>query len=553
LLALPWVILRFDTSWLFAYADSPIGFIDPWVYFGYFLDFAQHLRTFPGAYFSSRFSWIIPGALAYQLFRPLTAAYVLHVGFYWIALTSLYLVLKHTVSRRAALLSALLMGCHTYFLWAIGWDYVDGAAGAYMLLTLLALTYASKSENPRRWLLASGAALGLAIYCQLFLVTFTPLLPLYYSVARRKSADLRAGLKPFLQGFAALTLLFAIVGLVVNRRPVFFLTSLGTAGKLVVHGNPWKQSAHSWLTTATWLVIPAITLVGAVLILARRKTAPTGGSLAHFWQLYFVLSVAALLFWQMLGQPIFQLYYYVSLLMPAMFLALGGQLAAPLKRLSRWHYGLLCAAAAVVAFSPYVLPSTSALLAYIQAHALVVPPVLGIASTTLLFANARYTRALAVLLLCAAFAMLNATTGPRTWAVHGGRLDPASQKGAFLAVADSVHAVQEIDPKARLYFWYNAEEQLGHLHRSVASAYLWARRLVSESFPALESKSPALHTRVAILSDDPDAFTKADQSLRQAGLSARWITQRQIQEGPFRWSMTVIEVDAGPGSGPAQR
>jgi len=102
ILALPLVILKLDDTWLFAYSASPQGFIDPWIYFGYFLDLTQHLRTIRSGYFAGRISWILPGFLAYRSFPPLAATYILHVAFYWIAVVSLYLILKNTVSRRAA-------------------------------------------------------------------------------------------------------------------------------------------------------------------------------------------------------------------------------------------------------------------------------------------------------------------------------------------------------------------------------------------------------------------------------------------------------------------
>src|SRR5246127_2027628 len=111
--ALPWAILRFDSSWLFAYSTSSFGFIDPFIYFGYFLDLTQHLRTFKGAYFSTRLTWTVPGAIVYHVFSPLHAAYVLHLALFYLATLSLYVILQITVSRRAALVAAILMGCHS--------------------------------------------------------------------------------------------------------------------------------------------------------------------------------------------------------------------------------------------------------------------------------------------------------------------------------------------------------------------------------------------------------------------------------------------------------
>jgi len=554
ILALPLVILKLDDSWLFAYSEQ--GFIDPWVYFGYFLDLPRHLQTFRGGYFAGRLPWIVPGFLAYRFFPPARAAYGLHVVFYWVAVVSLYLILKNTVSRRAALLTALLMGCHSYFLWAIGWDYVDGAAITYVLSTLCVLTYAAKAERPRRWLLLSGAVFGAAIYCQFFLITFAPLFALYYHFAKGEYGrnPLASGIRAFAQGFLALTLVFVVVNLVFKAAPLFFIVpALSRAAKFVGFGNRWLDPSYKWVASATWLLFPALVLLGAFLFVNWRPPRPTRhGGFRLFWQLYFMLSALIMLLWQVLGQPVLQLPFYTSLLIPGMFLALGAQFAAILEGFSRRQFAVLCGGAAIILLLPFVVPLQSRFIAAAQQHRWLWPAVLGTAGVALIVRRVRYTRAIAVLLLCAAGAALSATTGTRTWAHPGKVDDPTLRKQAFLAIVDSVRAVQEIDPTDHLFFWYDLQARLGPLHRSVASSFMWSHRLVSERFPLLgaqaetsdlKPKVPLPHTRIAILTLDEDALRKAEQSLRQVGLTARFIGQRGIREGPISWNMILIETE----------
>jgi len=556
ILALPLVILKLDDTWLFAYSASPQGFIDPWIYFGYFLDLTQHLRTIRSGYFAGRISWILPGFLAYRSFPPLAATYILHVAFYWIAVVSLYLILKNTVSRRAALLAALLMGCYSYFLWAIGWNYVDGAALTYVLSTLCALTHAAKAERPRPWLFVSGAVFGLAIYCQFFLISFAPLFALYYHFAKREYGRdvLASSVRLFAYGFLALTLFFAVINLILKAAPLFFiLPSLSAGGKLVGKGNLWMNWSLGWITGAGWLLFPTLTLLGAFLFVNVRGWRPTRpGGFRLLWQAYFVLSALIMLLWQVSGQPVLELPYYTSLLIPAMFLALGAQLAPVLERLSRRQFAALCCGAAIILLLPFVVPLHSGSMALIQQHRWLGPAFLGTAGVALLARRVRYTSALAVLLVCAACGTLNLATGTRTWGRAGEPDDPALQKQAFLTVVDSVRAVQQIDPSGQLFFWYDVQARLGHLHRSVASTFLWQRRLVSESFPLLGARAetpylklkiPPPHTRIAILTVDEAALGKAEQSLREVGLTARFIGQRMISEGPVSWNMILIETE----------
>lgn len=565
ILALPLLILRVDDTWLFAYSATggppgclgcEHGYIDPWIYFGYFLDLTQHLHTFRTGYFGGRLPWIVPGFLAYRSFPPLVAPYVLHVAFYWVAVVSLYLILKNTVSRRAALLTALLMGCHSYFLWAIGWDYVNGAAITYVLLTLCVLTYTAKSQRPRPWLILSGIVFGTAIYCQLFVVSFAPLFLLYYHFARKECGQNSPAshLRPFAHGFLALTFLFLALNVALKAAPLFFIIpALSRAARFVGAGNRWFDPSYKWVANAAWLLFPAVTLVGAFLFVNRRgsRTAARGG-LRLFWQIYFILSVVILLLWQVGGQPILQVAFYTSYLIPGTFLALGAQSAAVLERFSRRQFALLCCAAATILFLPFVLPLHSGVIPAIQRHNLLWPAILGTGGVVLLVRQVRYTSALAVLLICAACGTLDATTGTRTWGHPGEPDDPAVRKQAFLAVVDSVRAVKEIDPTDQLFFWYDREARLGSLHRSVASTFMWSHRLVSESFPLLGAQAatfdlkpriPPPHTRIAILTVDEEALQKAEQSLHQVGLTARFLGQRRISEGPIFWNMILIETE----------
>ena len=556
ILALPLAILKLDDTWLFAYSASRQGFIDNWIYFGYFLDLTEHLRTIRSGYFAGRIPWILPGYVVYRVFSPIVATYVLHVVFYWMATVSLYLILKQTIGWRAAWLATLLMGCYSYFLWAIGWNYVDGAALTYVLLILCTLTYAAKAERPRRWLMGSGAVFGLLIYCQFFLISFAPLFALYYHFARREYGRNApaSSIRLFAYGFVALTLFFCVINAVLRAAPLFFiLPSVSAGGKLVGKGNLWMNWSLDWITRAGWLLFPAMILLGALLLVNARGWRPASrGGFPLLWQAYFVLSALVMLLWQVSGQPVLELPYYTSLLIPAAFLALGAQFAPALERLSRWQFAALCCAALVLLLLPFVLPLNYGLALAIQQHRWLWPGILAAAGVSLLAFRVRYTGALAVLLVCAACGTLNLTTGTRTWGHAGQPDDPAIEKQAFLAIVDSVRTVQRIDPDRQLFFWYDFQAPQGPLYRSAAATFLWARRLVSESFPLLGPKAetpylklkiPPPHTRVAILTVDPAALEKAERSLHEVGLAARLIGEQRISEGPISWKMIVIEIE----------
>lgn len=92
---------------------------------------------------------------------------------------------------------------------------------------------------------------------------------------------------------------------------------------------------------------------------------------------------------------------------------------------------------------------------------------------------------------------------------------------------------------------------MGDFYRSVASTYLWAYRVVNERFPSLEKgpdsfQTPKPNTPIVVLTNDKDAFQKAERALRQIGLGAQLLTERRIQDGPIAWNMIFIKVQDLP-------
>jgi hypothetical protein len=542
---------------LFGYATGPLGLIDPWVYFGFFLDLIPHIRAFKGAYFTTRLTWTVPGAIVYHFFSPVVATYVLHLALFYTSTIALYLILKMTVSRRAAVFGVLLMGFHSYFLWSVGWPYMDGAANTYLLWTLCSLTFASRSAHPKGWLIAAGALAAMAIYCQFFLIVFVPVV-LGYAHFSRRSAGIQWEVpwKVIGWGFVAVTFIFGVFNMAVNGRFLFFINSVGTAAKLVVHHNPYNAPTHAWVLEATWLVVPLVAFLGAILCLRRSQTSQSGPNVEFllFWQRYFVLSFLTMLFWQLVGQPVLQLLHYSSYLLPPAFLALGSQSAVFTHRLTRVQFLLLCAGVAFLLLVPFALPLQSGIVMTLQSHALLLSLGAGLLAIVILNSRIRYAGAVGVMVLCLSMATLNATSGPHTWEHRGGVNDPAFQKSALLAIVDSVRVVQELDPKGNLFFWYDGEGRLGHLFRSVASTYLWSYRLQSEEFPRLGAKLPPRGRRILILAEDGEgALRKAEVSLHGEGLHSEFVTKRTIHEGRFVWDMIEIQVHAEapePATGP---
>ncbi len=391
----------------------------------------------------------------------------------------------------------------------------------------------------------------MAFYCQFFLIVFSPLVFGFYYFARPEMGNRRSTSewKPFAWGFAFVTIAYGLFNMAINGRFLFFINSVGTAAKLVINHNPYNDPTYGWLAGASWLVLPAIATIGAILCLVRRQSilSVPNAEFLLFWQRYLLLSVLIMAFWQLVGQPVLQLFTYSSYLMPAVFLALGSQIAIVSHRLGKRSLVLIYVGFLLVGILPLWLPIDSGLMLTLKQHSILFSSVIGVIAVGAIATETQRVAAWALLALSISLGALNAATSTRTWSHGCLPHDEASEKYAMLAIVDSIRLTKELDPSDNVYFWYDGEDRLGRLYRSVASTYLWAYRLQSESFPDFGPKAPPLQRRILILTEDANhALQQAQASLNKAGLNANLLTQRKIQEGPFRWDVIEIQITEAP-------
>jgi len=84
---LPSIVLWHQDNILF----TGDGYIDPWMYFGYFRNLVEFKRNLlPGNTIGTYLSWILPGAAVHKLFAPLAANCILHLGVHTLASVSLF-------------------------------------------------------------------------------------------------------------------------------------------------------------------------------------------------------------------------------------------------------------------------------------------------------------------------------------------------------------------------------------------------------------------------------------------------------------------------------
>lgn len=326
LISWPLIIIALNNSWL---QMQVYVYIDPWVYFGYFLNLEKYLEVFPGTYYGARLPWILPGFLAYRFFPPEIANIVLHLVFYYISTFSLYFVLKRAFNAETGLLTALLMGSHSFFLRALFWDYVDGVAIAYFLLTISLMTLASRYSRIR--ICFSGVALGCAVYTQLYLILFVPLLVFYFfSINKGLSVRVLESSLSFIFGFFGITLVLCSINCFVLGGPFLFFSHTIAFAANLISKNVWWAPISIWWKSGYHLVFPFLVFLMTIIGLVFYKESKRGSSrcAATTFQLFCVLSVFVVLFVEFVKkQPVLSCDFYASYLFPAIFLAYGSILS----------------------------------------------------------------------------------------------------------------------------------------------------------------------------------------------------------------------------------
>lgn len=567
-------------DWIF----TPMAGIDPYLYLGYFRNFSHHVAIFGSTYYAARLPFIIPGYVCYQIFPPLVANYVLHLGFYYVALFSLYFTLRIAVNRRTALLTAVLMGFYPYFMAAVGWDYIDGAGIAYFLLTLLLLTLAANSpyltQTPNLkqsrnsplskkcylFLFLTGMSLAALIYTNTFLLIMIPSLVLYYLVMRPLSWSLfwKSALIASLGGILA-TILFGIVNIVAGGSFLFFMPSVYVTGYFLIKSNPWLAVGYNWLLHVPFMVLPFFILLTSFFFIVASLIRVKSSLLKmhvilhvardNVFSLCYVLNFLLILVVQLLGKPVFQVQYYASYLLPTAFLAAGAQLAGPLSRLGKRQYTII--AIIVISFlaGSYLIYYHTPLRSVISCVDSIWYVFIVLVAGALCLSMAGKRRqtintllvGLALLFFASAPITLIATKQITYCACN-------QRQQNFLAVIKSDDIIRTHDTTGNLRFWYSATEPLGNLYTAIASTRLWGYRLINDKFPEvvepdfpghkLESEIIPLNTDIVILSSDKDALLKANAALNGVGLKANLIGTEEITQGTIGFTMTFIRAEA---------
>ena len=537
LAALPLFLLACNHTWILT---IPAG-IDTWLYYGYFTNFSALWREFPSVYYGTRLGWLLPGAIAHAVLPSLAANAVLHLGVYYTAVFAIYVTVKRLYGARTALLVAALLGNYSYFLVSAGWNYVDGAGLAYYAVTVALLIRPTRAGVAWWVPLAAGATFAAAVHTHLVLGVFLPILVLTY--LRLPAADARQKYLHAACFLAGALVLTAGFGLEAYRRGapfLFFLPSLRFAAATAAEPDAYMTNPL-WMLNAPFLVVPA---VAAVAVLTARIRMRGGSRRLDCVVLdHFLLSIGMFLLFLALGRPFLKLGFYVSYLIPSLFLAIAPVLWPRVRELSTSAFAIVLAAVLVIP-GLLLLPVAGKHLDGLVQPLVVAVPLLILATGAAWLAIRKGIAALLV------FVVLFAVANVMMVRIELIEFEQVSERGdGYEAIVRADRLIASHD-EGQGRFWYDARAPLGDIFRAIASTRLWAYRLVSDRFPTFihptsQAEAPVgSGDRIIVLGVDRDrTFAQAHAAIRSRGLDVVLTNDDLIEAGSVRFHMLSLRVE----------
>lgn len=550
LLLLPLAFTILDRNWLFSGCA-----IDSWGYFGYYLNLTNFFTLFDGTYYVTRLSAILPGWLAYGLLPPLVANCVLHLAHYYASVISLYMVLRTTVHRRAALLASLTMGCDPWFLQSMGSDYVVSAGITYYMLTMLFLTLATQSPWWRAHLLAAGVFAAALFVANTLFVLFLPFLLAFYLVQsrQRQPHPCRTSLIYVGLGFVVFLLALSIINHSITGRFWFLLPSLHlSTPSLKTYQVPSLFKDPTWFLAASWLLYPVLIGLGGVILLMQAVFG-RGQRRSHVILFYQLQLVVLLVGFALLDSPwhnsLLRIPFYVCSLLPVALLAFSGQIDQLTTHLHSLQFRVITAVAALALIGAAFLPRIEPNLQYPRIFPLA--PFLAtwtLAGGILILLNRKtlaFGTSVAVFSMLGVCVYMSRAIYPGCYTSDTERTIDHNRPAALLAVVQGIRAVQLANPSGKVWFWYDQRAPLANLYLMLACAHQSGLILpditLTQVLPVTAPGKPRPGTRLVLLSNGDNTVTKTSDALQKLGVEVRVLTQTAVDQSPFSFTLTVVE------------
>ena len=559
-----------------AFGFDPPGFLDSFVYVGYFWHYPEHLWVFDdnNNYKISRLPWILPGYVLHALTGPIVASYLLAYFTLALGAVALFLLVKECLNDRgSAALVSVAWACCTWAHGNGGWNYQVLVASGYYLMACWLVVRAARASSGRAALLA-GAFFASAVHTHLFLVVFAPLVAVLYIVALppeegRKAARSVGAAGLVIAGGLVLTAVLAVINSATGGSWMFFMPQVDQAMRVT---NPdydhwWQGNASQWLPTARYLVMPLAAMVAGLGALLVRRSE---GSRRMPWTLVGLAWAALVIMcYSQMARRLTTLDY--SYLAFALYPHAFACLAVALTDLKRGAWTVTVSAAVIVGtlalLLPAPLPGTmetlARWLALAQFGPIVAPLVVSLVGVSAMLLLRGTGRALAFAVW---FSIVNAWIAPVPTAYGWGT--PGNLQSMLKLFREADRVTTEIDPTLiGIKYWKsdeaittaNGDVRLPHVFDSFLSTRAWFTNLLGRKSP-----SPAIDQLRLVDLDRGACIGVLSSVERQAQLQRemeahfasldrplRAVAVRRFEDDGLSFALAVLKPVASPDDGVA--
>jgi hypothetical protein len=498
------VLFSINDSWMFVELER-LGLIDPYIYRGFFMNLSEHLKAFDGLYYTSRLPPILIGA-AFQNLPDSIGIVLMRLLYAGTSAVSIYIAVSRlTDNKLAAVATVILLLTDTYFLTAVGSDYVNGAAFTFLSIGMASLIAASSLTGQRRWLLLvlSGAALSTAVATHILSLMPAAFLCLLFILLSKDQRGLGRLLRlslPMAIGAIFVIVVFGLASLFFGGKFLFFLPQFLFAPGVAATWMPMNRPAGpgfvmDWVWSWPHLLVTVISISVLAGWKAPRDAWTSRVRSVLVVQCVFVGLCFAL---DLAGLGIFMSTYNYVYPEVLTILAVGALFGIAFRHESTRHQLIATTGMALVSIGVWLSLrlgfnpcSDSSCMRHEQAvgGAIALAGLLLVAATAL--ARNGLQRVATISATAAAWAMLSvALSKANTFDVRGGEEARRSFLG-FLAFSRKVSEFASPDAK----YWFDARsdtarsdeqgKRLVRVFNAQASIWLYGYRMVGDAFPNL--------------------------------------------------------------------
>jgi hypothetical protein len=346
---IPAVLTVVNRNWLFQNS----GQMDAWYYFGHFQHFPRFHNLVPG-YTGERIAWILPGYFLTHLLGIVPGVIALHVTVFLVCLLALYYIVKELIDGSTALLTAMLLGCNSYFVGPNGWDYPEAEPMMFILLSL-ALLFPARRRRQILYLVLSGMTWFALVYTYIAWIIFTPGYLYFAAVLIGQKRIWQSAIRIcgcVGAGGLLTTFLFWGAYAAMGGQGFFFRQNIASA----IYYNSLKTSPYApgqWWRMSTWIILPVMGYCAAAVALgaaAFRRFHLEHWERAVLWLYVFCMSVMAI---ETVGaNKMLAFDLRTSILLPTLFIALACLLFRVPQNTARWPFYLAVVIGPVISTAP---------------------------------------------------------------------------------------------------------------------------------------------------------------------------------------------------------